>query len=63
MLNDLCAVCSKGFVQGQHIMRFREQLQKHGYCQSFTTDEKGQSDPQAPKRSNLILRLKLKVLM
>ncbi|XP_043985815.1 ubiquitin carboxyl-terminal hydrolase CYLD [Gambusia affinis] len=31
---------SKGFVPGQHIMRFREQLQKHGYCQSFTTDEK-----------------------
>uniref|UniRef100_A0A3B5L2D7 ubiquitinyl hydrolase 1 n=1 Tax=Xiphophorus couchianus TaxID=32473 RepID=A0A3B5L2D7_9TELE len=40
VLNDLCAVCSKGFVQGQDIMRFREQLQKHGYCQSFTTDEK-----------------------
>ncbi|XP_014844782.1 PREDICTED: ubiquitin carboxyl-terminal hydrolase CYLD-like [Poecilia mexicana] len=31
---------SKGFVHGRHIMRFREQLQKHGYCQSFTTDEK-----------------------
>ncbi|KAM4739111.1 ubiquitin carboxyl-terminal hydrolase CYLD isoform 2-T2 [Anableps anableps] len=31
---------SKGFVQGRHIMKFREQLQNHGYSHSFTTDEK-----------------------
>lgn len=31
---------SKGFVHGRHIMRFREQLQGHGYSHSFTTDEK-----------------------
>ncbi|XP_013888088.1 ubiquitin carboxyl-terminal hydrolase CYLD isoform X2 [Austrofundulus limnaeus] len=31
---------SKGFVEGRHVMRFRQQLQKHGYSHSFTTDEK-----------------------
>ncbi|MEQ2307657.1 hypothetical protein AMECASPLE_020605, partial [Ameca splendens] len=31
---------SKGFVHGRHIMKFREQLQDHGYSRSFTTDEK-----------------------
>ncbi|XP_017289779.1 ubiquitin carboxyl-terminal hydrolase CYLD [Kryptolebias marmoratus] len=31
---------SKGFVEGQHIMKFRMQLQRHGYSHSFTTDEK-----------------------
>uniref|UniRef100_A0A3B5LF46 ubiquitinyl hydrolase 1 n=1 Tax=Xiphophorus couchianus TaxID=32473 RepID=A0A3B5LF46_9TELE len=40
LLHDIVNPLRKGFVQGQDIMRFREQLQKHGYCQSFTTDEK-----------------------
>ncbi|XP_037530377.1 ubiquitin carboxyl-terminal hydrolase CYLD [Nematolebias whitei] len=31
---------SKGFVEGRHVMKFRQQLQKHGYSHSFTTDEK-----------------------
>uniref|UniRef100_A0A3Q2TIL2 Ubiquitin carboxyl-terminal hydrolase CYLD n=1 Tax=Fundulus heteroclitus TaxID=8078 RepID=A0A3Q2TIL2_FUNHE len=31
---------SKGFVPGRHVMKFREQLQNHGYSHSFTTDEK-----------------------
>ncbi|XP_026201963.1 ubiquitin carboxyl-terminal hydrolase CYLD [Anabas testudineus] len=31
---------SKGFVEGRHIMKLRQQLQKHGYSNSFTTDEK-----------------------
>ncbi|XP_015243787.1 PREDICTED: ubiquitin carboxyl-terminal hydrolase CYLD-like [Cyprinodon variegatus] len=31
---------SKGFVLGQNIMKFREQLQDHGYSHSFTTEEK-----------------------
>lgn len=30
----------KGFVDCQHIMKLRQQLQKHGYSHSFTTDEK-----------------------
>ncbi|KAM7012277.1 ubiquitin carboxyl-terminal hydrolase CYLD [Tautogolabrus adspersus] len=30
----------KGFVEGRHIMKLRQQLQKHGYSHSFTTDEK-----------------------
>ncbi|XP_041862561.1 ubiquitin carboxyl-terminal hydrolase CYLD [Melanotaenia boesemani] len=29
-----------GFVEGRHIMNLRQQLQKHGYSHSFTTDEK-----------------------
>ncbi|TMS20188.1 Ubiquitin carboxyl-terminal hydrolase CYLD [Larimichthys crocea] len=29
-----------GFVEGRHIMKLRQQLQKHGYSHSFTTDEK-----------------------
>ncbi|XP_056131555.1 ubiquitin carboxyl-terminal hydrolase CYLD [Lampris incognitus] len=31
---------SKGFVEGRHIMKLRQQLQEHGYSNSFTTDEK-----------------------
>ncbi|XP_072245052.1 ubiquitin carboxyl-terminal hydrolase CYLD [Leuresthes tenuis] len=31
---------SKGFVEGRHIMKLRQQLQKHGYSHSFTTEEK-----------------------
>ncbi|KAF7651192.1 hypothetical protein LDENG_00114450 [Lucifuga dentata] len=31
---------SKGFVEGRYIMKLRQQLQKHGYSRSFTTDEK-----------------------
>ncbi|XP_062251587.1 ubiquitin carboxyl-terminal hydrolase CYLD [Platichthys flesus] len=31
---------SKGFVEGKHIMKLRQQLQKQGYSRSFTTDEK-----------------------
>ncbi|KAM4628850.1 ubiquitin carboxyl-terminal hydrolase CYLD [Polymixia lowei] len=31
---------STGFVEGRHIMKLRQQLQKHGYSNSFTTDEK-----------------------
>lgn len=31
---------SKGFVEARHVMKLRQQLQKHGYSQSFTTDEK-----------------------
>ncbi|XP_029286243.1 ubiquitin carboxyl-terminal hydrolase CYLD [Cottoperca gobio] len=31
---------SKGFVEGRHIMKLRQQLKKHGHCHSFTTDEK-----------------------
>ncbi|KAM9848407.1 ubiquitin carboxyl-terminal hydrolase CYLD [Aulostomus maculatus] len=31
---------SKGFVEGKHIMKLRQLLQKHGYSRSFTTDEK-----------------------
>uniref|UniRef100_UPI0037E75E0F ubiquitin carboxyl-terminal hydrolase CYLD n=1 Tax=Semicossyphus pulcher TaxID=241346 RepID=UPI0037E75E0F len=30
----------KGFVEGRHIMKLRQQLQNHGYSHSFTTDEK-----------------------
>lgn len=29
-----------GFVEGRHVMNLRKQLQKHGFSQSFTTDEK-----------------------
>uniref|UniRef100_A0A3Q3MGJ3 Ubiquitin carboxyl-terminal hydrolase CYLD n=1 Tax=Mastacembelus armatus TaxID=205130 RepID=A0A3Q3MGJ3_9TELE len=32
--------CIKGFVEGRHVMKLRQQLQKHGYSGSFTTDEK-----------------------
>lgn len=31
---------SEGFVRGQHIMNLRQQLQRNGYSNSFTTDEK-----------------------
>lgn len=37
----LCICCSEGFVEGRHIMKLRQQLQKKGYSNSFTTDEKG----------------------
>lgn len=29
-------------MEGRHIMKLRQQLQKQGYSRSFTTDEKGQ---------------------
>lgn len=47
MLCPLCVRCSKGFVEGRHIMKLRQQLQKHGYSHSFTTDEKGPFDLEA----------------
>ncbi|XP_067086424.1 ubiquitin carboxyl-terminal hydrolase CYLD [Osmerus mordax] len=31
---------SKGFVEGKHIMKLRQQLQDRGYCHSYTTEEK-----------------------
>ncbi|XP_068581144.1 ubiquitin carboxyl-terminal hydrolase CYLD [Cebidichthys violaceus] len=31
---------NKGFVEGRHIMKLRQQLRDHGYSKSFTTDEK-----------------------
>ncbi|XP_053709343.1 ubiquitin carboxyl-terminal hydrolase CYLD [Synchiropus splendidus] len=31
---------SNGFVKADHIMKLREQLQKHGYSRTFTTEEK-----------------------
>ncbi|XP_046905719.1 ubiquitin carboxyl-terminal hydrolase CYLD isoform X2 [Hypomesus transpacificus] len=31
---------SKGFVDGKHIMKLRQQLQDRGYCHSYTTEEK-----------------------
>ncbi|KAM9795928.1 ubiquitin carboxyl-terminal hydrolase CYLD [Syngnathus typhle] len=31
---------SEGFVQAMHVMKLRQQLEKHGYCRSFTTEEK-----------------------
>ncbi|XP_049573057.1 ubiquitin carboxyl-terminal hydrolase CYLD isoform X4 [Syngnathus scovelli] len=31
---------SEGFVQAMHVMKLRQQLEKHGYCHSFTTEEK-----------------------
>ncbi|XP_005750338.1 ubiquitin carboxyl-terminal hydrolase CYLD [Pundamilia nyererei] len=41
LLNDIVnPLRSNGFVEGRHIMKLRQQLQKHGYSQSFTTDEK-----------------------
>lgn len=43
----LCVLYSKGFVEGRHIMKLRQQLQKHGYSNSFTTDEKGQLNVEA----------------
>ncbi|CAJ1059422.1 ubiquitin carboxyl-terminal hydrolase CYLD-like [Xyrichtys novacula] len=30
----------RGFVEGRHVMKLRQQLQNHGYSHSFTTDEK-----------------------
>ncbi|XP_068175031.1 ubiquitin carboxyl-terminal hydrolase CYLD isoform X2 [Antennarius striatus] len=30
----------RGFVEGRSVMKLRQQLQKHGYSHSFTTDEK-----------------------
>lgn len=63
LFSDECAVCSKGFVHGRHIMRFREQLQGHGYSHSFTTDEKGQSDPKSLLKTILLLETKLEVVI
>ncbi|XP_071394811.1 ubiquitin carboxyl-terminal hydrolase CYLD [Centroberyx affinis] len=41
LLNDIVnPLHSKGFVEGRHVMKLRQQLQKHGYSHSFTTDEK-----------------------
>lgn len=41
LLNDIVnPLRGNGFVEGRHIMKLRQQLQKHGYSQSFTTDEK-----------------------
>ncbi|XP_019727321.1 ubiquitin carboxyl-terminal hydrolase CYLD isoform X1 [Hippocampus comes] len=41
LLNDIVnPLRSEGFVQGRHIMKLRQQLEKHGYCHSFTTEEK-----------------------
>ncbi|XP_061681396.1 ubiquitin carboxyl-terminal hydrolase CYLD isoform X2 [Syngnathoides biaculeatus] len=41
LLNDIInPLRSEGFVEGRHIMKLRQQLQNHGYCQSFTTEEK-----------------------
>lgn len=41
MSYPLYICCSEGFVEGRHIMKLRQQLQKKGYSNSFTTDEKG----------------------
>ncbi|XP_034529613.1 LOW QUALITY PROTEIN: ubiquitin carboxyl-terminal hydrolase CYLD [Notolabrus celidotus] len=41
LLHDIVNPLRKrGFVKGEHIMKLRQQLQKHGYSHSFTTDEK-----------------------
>ncbi|KAM8875402.1 ubiquitin carboxyl-terminal hydrolase CYLD isoform 2-T3 [Spinachia spinachia] len=41
LLNDIVnPLRVKGFVEGRHIMKLRQQLQNHGYSKSFTTDEK-----------------------
>ncbi|XP_077439768.1 ubiquitin carboxyl-terminal hydrolase CYLD isoform X2 [Vanacampus margaritifer] len=41
LLNDIVnPLRSDGFVEGQHIMKLRQQLEKHGYCHTFTTEEK-----------------------
>uniref|UniRef100_A0A3Q2C6E5 ubiquitinyl hydrolase 1 n=1 Tax=Cyprinodon variegatus TaxID=28743 RepID=A0A3Q2C6E5_CYPVA len=40
LLHDIVNPLRKGFVLGQNIMKFREQLQDHGYSHSFTTEEK-----------------------
>ncbi|XP_061634045.1 ubiquitin carboxyl-terminal hydrolase CYLD isoform X3 [Phyllopteryx taeniolatus] len=41
LLNDIVnPLRSEGFVEGRHIMQLRQQLQNHGYCHSFTTEEK-----------------------
>uniref|UniRef100_A0A3B4VII5 ubiquitinyl hydrolase 1 n=1 Tax=Seriola dumerili TaxID=41447 RepID=A0A3B4VII5_SERDU len=40
LLHDIVNPLRKGFVEGRHIMKLRQQLQKHGYSHSFTTDEK-----------------------
>ncbi|XP_077391281.1 ubiquitin carboxyl-terminal hydrolase CYLD isoform X2 [Festucalex cinctus] len=41
LLNDVVnPLRSEGFVEGQHIMKLRQQLEKHGYCHTFTTEEK-----------------------
>ncbi|XP_054646827.1 ubiquitin carboxyl-terminal hydrolase CYLD [Dunckerocampus dactyliophorus] len=41
LLHDIVSpLRSEGFVEGRHVMKLRQQLQKHGYSHSFTTDEK-----------------------
>ncbi|XP_057698022.1 ubiquitin carboxyl-terminal hydrolase CYLD [Corythoichthys intestinalis] len=41
LLNDIVnPLRSEGFVEGRRIMKLRQQLEKHGYCHSFTTEEK-----------------------
>lgn len=50
MLCCQCVLHSKGFVEGRHIMKLRQQLQNHGYSHSFTTDEKGQPNVEALKQ-------------
>ncbi|KAL6108404.1 uncharacterized protein ACO6RY_18932 [Pungitius sinensis] len=41
LLNDIVnPLRTKGFVEGRHIMKLRQQLQNHGYSKSFTTEEK-----------------------
>lgn len=57
-LNDersVFVVGSKGFVEGRHVMKLRQQLQKHGYSHSFTTDEKGQLSLQASQQLFLFI--------
>ncbi|XP_061832055.1 ubiquitin carboxyl-terminal hydrolase CYLD isoform X2 [Nerophis lumbriciformis] len=41
LLHDIVTpLRSEGFVEGGHVMKLRQQLQKHGCSNSFTTDEK-----------------------
>nr|XP_057929394.1 ubiquitin carboxyl-terminal hydrolase CYLD isoform X2 [Doryrhamphus excisus] len=41
LLHDIVSpLRSDGFVEGGHVMKLRQQLQKHGYSHSFTTEEK-----------------------
>uniref|UniRef100_A0A3Q4BNC8 USP domain-containing protein n=1 Tax=Mola mola TaxID=94237 RepID=A0A3Q4BNC8_MOLML len=40
LLHNIVNPLRKGFVEGRHIMKLRQQLQNHGHSHSFTTDEK-----------------------
>jgi len=42
ILKYLLLACRTGFVQSKYIMELRQQLNDHGYCKTFTTDEKGE---------------------